>query len=179
MDLTKVRTGEVLAGVSAAALLVLLFVDWFSGESAWETMTIARVVLVATVLMALTLVVLTATFMAVAIPVAAGVGTVGLAALATLLVVYRVVINEPGPNEAVDLDPGAYLGLVAVLGVVAGAWRTIGDERTEAPASVRQTERVLAVRGAARPAPPARDPDVPPAPADPLAPPGEPDAPPA
>jgi hypothetical protein len=179
MDLTRLRTGELLAGVSAVALLALLFADWFGGESGWETMTVARVVLVATVLMALTLVVLTVTARPVAMPVAAGVTTVGLAALAVLLVVYRVVVNEPGPNAAVDLDPGAYLGLAAVLGIAAGAWRSMGDERTQAPASVRQTERVLAVRGAPRPAPPERDPDRPPAPSDPMAKPAEPDAPPA
>ena len=161
MDLTRLRSGELLAGASAVALLVLLFADWFAGESAWETMTIARVVVVAAVLMALALVVLTITARPVATPVAAAVVTVGVAGLALALVVYRVVINEPGPNAIVELDPGAYLGLLAVLGVTAGAWRTIGDERTSAPASVRHTERVLAVRGAAREAPPARDPGRP------------------
>jgi hypothetical protein len=45
-----------------------------------------------------------------------------------------------------------------MLAILAGAWRTLADERLGAGDSLRQTERVLAVRGAARPAPPERDP---------------------
>ena len=40
--------------------------------------------------------------------------------------------------------------MTLVVGVMAGAFRALADERTKAPASVRQTERVLAVRGAPR-----------------------------
>ena len=39
-----------------------------------------------------------------------------------------------------------------MLGVIAGAWRALADERTDSAVSLRQTERVLAVRGAAAPA---------------------------
>ena len=52
MDLRRLRSGELLAGVGAAALLAVMFGGWFGGESAWETMAIARVVLVALVLCA-------------------------------------------------------------------------------------------------------------------------------
>jgi hypothetical protein len=44
------------------------------------------------------------------------------------------------------------------VAIIAGAWRALADERTGSTISLRQTERVLAVRGAARPAPPERDP---------------------
>ncbi|MEA2221124.1 MAG: hypothetical protein QOJ35_3750 [Solirubrobacteraceae bacterium] len=158
MDLRRLRSGELLAGASAAGLLVAMFGDWFGGRSAWQTMTIARVVLVAFVLCALTLVVLTATSRAVAMATSAATITIGVGVIALLLVVYRVVINEPGPNASVSVDTGAYLGLLLVVGVLGGAWRTLADERTTSAASLRQTERVLAVRGAPRAAPPARDP---------------------
>jgi hypothetical protein len=162
VDLRRLRTGELLAGLAAAGLLVVMFLAWFGGRSAWASMAITRVVLVALVLCALTLVVLTVTSRTVAMACSAATITVGVGAIALLLVFYRVVIDEPGPNASVTVDLGGYLGLLLVLGVVAGAWRALADERTATHASLRQTERVLAVRGPPRQAPPPRDPGRPP-----------------
>ena len=161
MDLRRLRSGEALAGAGAVALLVVMFLGWFSGETAWESMAIARVVLVALALCGLTIVVLTVTSRTVAMACSAAAITVGVGALALALVVYRVVVNEPGPNAVVTVDAGAYLGLLCVLAVIAGAWRTLADERTKTAASREQTERVLAVRGPPRKPPPARDPGRP------------------
>jgi hypothetical protein len=157
MDLRRLRGGELLAGGSAVGLLVVMFQGWFSGESAWETMAIARVALVLLVLCAFALVALTVS-RTVAMATSAATITIAVGVIALLLVVYRVVINEPGSNASVSVDLGAYLGLLLVLGVVAGAFAALKDERTRAAASLRQTERVLAVRGAPRKPPPARDP---------------------
>lgn len=161
MDLRRLRGGELLAGAGAVGLFVLMFAHWFGGASAWQTMTIARVVLVALVICALTLVVLTVTSRTVAMACSAATISIAVGALALLLVFYRVVVNEPGPNALVSVDLGAYLGLLLTFAVVAGAWRTLSDERKRAPASLRQTERVLAVRGAPRTPPPERDPSRP------------------
>jgi hypothetical protein len=160
MDLRRLRSGELLAGVSAAGLTAVMFSDWFGGASAWETMTIARVVLVALVLCVLALLVLTVS-RTVAMATSAATITMAVGALALVLVLYRVVINEPGPNAEVAIGVGAYLGLLLVIGIVAGAFVALKDERTQATASLRQTERVLAVRGAPREPPPARDPGRP------------------
>jgi Na+(H+)/acetate symporter ActP len=160
MDLRRLRSGELLTGASAAALVVVMFLDWFGGRSAWETMTIARVVLVVFVLVALAMVVLTAT-RTVAMATSAAAITIAVGLPALLLVFYRVVINEPGPNALVSVDLGAYLGLLLVVVVMASAFRALADERTHATASLRQTERVLAVRGTPREPPPARDPGRP------------------
>jgi hypothetical protein len=161
MDLRRLRSGELLAGAGAVALLVVMFLDWFGGRSAWESMAIARVVLVALIVCGLTLVVLTVTSRTVALACSAATITVGVGALALLLVVYRVVVNEPGTNAVVSIDAGAYAGLALVLAVTAGGWRTLADERTRTAASLEQTERVLAVRGPPRAPPPARDPGRP------------------
>jgi hypothetical protein len=157
MDVRRLRGGELLASVSAAALVVVMFEGWFSGESAWETMAIARVVLVALVLCAFALVVLTVS-RTVAMATSTATVTIAVGVIALLLVVYRVVVNEPGTNAVVSVDLGAYLGLALVAGVIAGAFLALKDERTHAAASLQQTERVLAVRGAPRKPPPARDP---------------------
>jgi hypothetical protein len=160
MDLRRLRSGELIAGASAVGLLVGMFQGWFGGESAWETMAFARVVLVALVLCAFALVVLTVS-RTVAMATSAATITIAVGVLALLLVVYRVVVNEPGTNADVTVDAWAYLGLLLVVGVVTGAFLALKDERTHARASLQQTERVLAVRGAPREPPPARDPDRP------------------
>jgi hypothetical protein len=158
VDLRRIRSGELLASVSAIGLLAVMFLDWFGGRSGWEALTIGRVALVAVALLALTLVALTVTARPVAMAGSAASITVGFAALTLLYLLYRVVVNEPGTDAGSAIGIGAYLGLVLVLGCAAGAWRALADERTRAPASLRQTERVLAVRGAPRAAPPERDP---------------------
>jgi hypothetical protein len=160
VDPRRLRSGELLAGVSAAALLGVMFADWFGGRSAWASLTFVRVVLVALILCAFALVVLTVS-RTVAMACSIAVITIAVGAFTLLLLVYRVVINEPGTNALVSVDAGAYLGFLLAFGVVAGAWRALADERTRAPASLEQTERVLAVRGAARKPPPARDPSRP------------------
>ncbi len=164
MDVRRLRGGELLAGAGAAGLLADMFVDWFGGASGWQSLTIGRIVIAGLVVCAFTLVVLTVTSRTVAMACSAAVITIGVGVLALWFVFYRVVVNEPGTNAVVSVEPGAYLGLLLVLAVTAGAWITLSDERTRAHASLEQTDRVLAVRGAARPAPPARDPGRPAAP---------------
>ena len=152
------RSGELLAGLSAIGLLSVMFADWFDGSSAWEALTVGRVALALTALLGLTLVVLTVTSRSVAMASSAAAISVGFGSLTALYALYRVGIDEPGRNAAVVVHPAALVGEALVRGIVAGAWRSMADERTDAAASLRQTERVLAVRGAPRPAPPRRDP---------------------
>jgi hypothetical protein len=158
MDLRRMRTGELLAGLSAVGLPAIMFADWFGPASAWETLTVGRVALALTALLGLTIVVLTITSRSVAMATSAATITVGVGAVTLLYAFYRVAVDEPGRNEAVAVHPAALIGLAFVLGIVAGAWWSMADERTGATASLRQTERVLAVRGAPRSAPPERNP---------------------
>ena len=70
---------------------------------------------------------LQATRTAPSIPVAFSVLTVLAGALATLLVLIRL-IDQPGPNELVGVEAGAWLGLVAAIVVTAGGWRSLRAE---------------------------------------------------
>jgi len=158
MDVRRLRSGELVVGLGAAGLAVVMFVSWFGGRSAWETLTLGRVLLVLTIALATTLVVLTLAKRAVSMATSAATVTVGIATLALLYLLYRVGIDEPGRNGLVSIDGGAYIGLACALLILGGAWRTLADERTTAADSLRQTERVLAVRGAPRPPPPERGP---------------------
>ena len=157
MDLRRLRSGELVTAVAAAGLAVVLFADWFGGQSGWSTLTVGRFLLALTILLALTLVVVTLRAGTVSMAVSAAVVTVGIGTLALLYLLYRVGIDEPGRNALVSVDAGAYLGLLCLLALLAGTWRSMGDERTDSAISLRQTERVLGVRGPSRPPPPARD----------------------
>jgi len=161
MDVRRLRSGELLTAAGTAGLAVVLFVDWFGGRSGWSTMTVGRVLLVLTILLALTLVVLTLRARAVSMATSAAVLTIGAGSLALAYLLYRVGIDEPGRNALVGVDAGAYLGLLCLVAILVGAWRSLADERTGSAISLRQTERALAVRGPARQAPPPRDADRP------------------
>ena len=158
MEVRRLRSGELLTAAGAVGLAVVLFADWFGGQSGWSTLTVGRFLLVLTILLALTLVVVTVRAGTVSAALTTAVVTVGIGTLALLYLLLRVGIDEPGRNALVSVDAGAYLGLLCLLGILAGTWRTIADERKDSPISLRQTERVLSVRGPARPAPVARDP---------------------
>ena len=67
---------------------------------------------------------------------------------------YRI-LNQPGPNEFIEVKFGAFLGFLCVLAIAAGGWRSMRDESwPDAPLPVD-----------VRPPPPAegpRDPTPPP-----------------
>jgi hypothetical protein len=158
MDPRRLRSGELLSAAGAIGLAVVLFTDWFGGRSGWSTLTVGRGLLVLTIALALTFVFITLSARAVSMATSSATVTVAFGALTLLYLLYRVGIDEPGVNAVVSVDAGAYLGVLCVLAIIAGAWRAIADERTGSAISLRQTERVLAVRGAPRPAPAERDP---------------------
>lgn len=136
MDLSRLRKGEWVAGLSGLALLILLFLPWYGlglelDVSAWQAFSIVDLLLLLTALAGLTVAVMAALQRAPALPVASAVIATGIAIVMVLVVLYRI-LNQPGPNDLVGVRIGAYLGLLAVLGVAAGGWLTMGDERTDA-----------------------------------------------
>ena len=157
MDVRRLRSGELVTALAGAGLAVALFADWFGGRSGWSTMTLGRFLLVLTIALALTLVVVTLRAGTVSMALTIAVVTVGVGTLTLLYLLYRVGIDEPGRNALVSVDAGAYLGLLCGLAILTGTLGAIADERTDSAISLRQTERVLSVRGQARPAPPASD----------------------
>jgi drug/metabolite transporter (DMT)-like permease len=78
-------------------------------------------------LVPLALVVLQATLDSPALPVAFSVFTTLAGALAVLLILYRIV-DQPGPNDAVDVEAAAWLGLAAAAIVAGGGARSLRVE---------------------------------------------------
>jgi hypothetical protein len=170
----RLRSGELLAGAGAVALFILLFLDWFQPEirppvvetsgrvvgpelhlSGWTSLGFVMLVLLLVVLvLAVWLAASTLFAASVSQPVAAGVLLSAVSVVAFVALVVRVTILQPGlgvglPDDAVEVQLPAYLGLVAMLVIVVGGWRSMADERTDAPESAYTPPP-------ARPAPPER-----------------------
>ena len=140
----RLRDGDLIAGAGAIALLAAMFLHWYRAAgpdippgwtgygpgaeaTAWQAFGVLDVVLVLLTLPALALVVTQATRRSPAIPVAFSVLTWIAGTLAALLILYRIV-NQPGPNDLVEVQAGAWLGLLAALVVAGGGWRSTRNE---------------------------------------------------
>jgi len=128
MTATKIRAGDVVAGVGGVALLVVMFLPWYGGvdgdQTAWQAFSVVLVFLVVTALLGFALLVTTVFERTPALPVAAQVWGSAIGALTTLIVLYRIA-NQPGDNAAVTVRYGAWVGLACVLAVTAGAWASM------------------------------------------------------
>lgn len=168
-NLRRLRSGERLALVGAVGLAVLLALDWFllstpdARVGAHETGLrslgwFATLLVLAAIVAALGTVFASVTQRAAAVPVVGAVLTTFAGALATVAILFRHIFQPGlgvGAGDAdVDVQLPAYLGIVAVVALTAGGWLSMADERTKTADSREQTEDVLRVRGAPRPAPP-------------------------
>ena len=170
MRLSRLRNGERLALAGAIALAVLLGFDWFflstpdarvgAHESGIRSLGwFATLLVLAAIVAAISMAVATATQRAPAWPVVLTIFTVALGTLATLAIGIRL-IAQPGlgvdaGNADVEVELAAWLGFLAAFAMTAGAWLGMVDERLDSAEARDQTEDVLRVRGAPRPAPPA------------------------
>ena len=132
MDFDQVPRGALIAGISGALLFIVMFFSWFgapetnvvtpAGEvditgfadaagvdttlSAWQAFDFIDLVLLAAVIVSVGLLVMSAMGTSVNLPVAASAITTGVGALATLLVLYRLV----DPPFDTDREFGVFLG---------------------------------------------------------------------
>jgi hypothetical protein len=169
MDLRRLRRGEIVAAASALALFVVMFLSWYgtagvtaqqekliaagggdTTASAWQSYDVLDFYLLLVVVAALVLALLTATERSPALPVGASVITTVLAALGVLLVLVRI-LDQPGPNDAVSVKYGAWLGLASTAGILVGALLSL---REEASAPVAAEARAAVAALEPRPAPP-------------------------
>jgi len=161
-DLSRLRTGEKVAGVAALLLFIDLFLKWYGIQiaaletfargqglstsiSAWKAYDLLDLVLVVVIVVALAWVVLTATQRAPALPVAFSVIVTALGALAAVLILYRI-LNQPGDNRLYSVGFGAWLGLLFALGIAGGGFLGMREEGTSSDEARGQTEGLLGGR---------------------------------
>jgi hypothetical protein len=129
----RLRVGEWLAALAGVGLIASLSLDWYgvrgreAALSGWAAFDVIDVLLALVAGVAIALAVAQVARDRPALPVGAAVVTVTFGLLAILLVLYRIV-NEPGPDEFVELRAGAYVGLLAAAAIVAGGWLSLADE---------------------------------------------------
>lgn len=140
------RPADWLVLVSAVLVPVTLTLDWFRpARSGWNALGWALLALiVATVALALLLVVLIASGARDAVNLPPG---VILAAITPITLVATLIVTVLRPGGATAVAAGAWAGLVALAVLKAGAWLSLRDERMDQPA--RQV-----APPPARPAPP-------------------------
>jgi hypothetical protein len=115
--------GELGGAVCGLGLLVASFLPWYSADgvdaTAWEAFSVIDLVLVATAIVAISVAAVVLTGLSVSYPPAGSAVTTGFGVAAVVCVLFRLV--DP-PAEGVDPAIGAWVGLVAAVGVTVGGY---------------------------------------------------------
>jgi hypothetical protein len=152
--MSRLRAGELLAGIGGAGLFVLMFFDWFhvdfyygplsgrasgvmvfgAGGSGWSTLGWFMVVLLCLQMLgAAALVYMTVKRASPAWPVGASVLTWIVGSLIWLVLVVRVCVAQPGPDKYMSVSLPAYLALLFSALIPLGALLSLKNERTRSP----------------------------------------------
>ena len=170
MDSSRLRTGEIVAGIGGIALFVFLFFDWFGGGaevsgslvngtatlshpgiSGWDALAdLPGFLIILSGVSGIALAYLAAAGQRVNIPVRRGAITALLGVLAVLLILWRMFAGSP------TLKIGVFLGLAAAIAITAGALMALGEDGFEPLVAVAggRTRVAAASAPAAKPAPP-------------------------
>ena len=143
----RAARGELIGAACGVALLVLMFafawyeVDGIRGrpsargaaatQNGWDGLTNVRWLMLVTALAAIAVPVLRSLRPELARRIPAPGVILGLAALTSLMLVIRVLIDLPSPPSVPDQKLGALLGLAAAIGIALGGWESMlaGRER--------------------------------------------------
>jgi hypothetical protein len=138
MDMDRIGRGEMIAGISGLALLIIaVFFEWFNfgpaGGTGFEFAGWFRdLVMFLTIVGGIGIAVLAAMSQSVNSPVAPSALVAGIAILNTILILIWV-IDPPdasgfGVEISADRSLGLWLGLIASGGVAYGAWEAMQEE---------------------------------------------------
>jgi hypothetical protein len=190
VDVNRLSRGEQIAGAAAVLLFIDMFLHWYSANvsdsisrlaaragvstsvSAWEAFSYTDLLLLVTILVALAMVGMRAMGTRVNLPVSLPLVAAVLGALMTLLVLYRI-LNQPGPNDFINVEYGAFIGLILIAALTYGSIEAGGGVDTMRAEAESLQDRGTAGGGA--PAGPVgatsvAEPPGPPPPAAPAAP---------
>jgi hypothetical protein len=142
LDSSRLRTGEIVAGIAGVSLFVFMFFDWFGGGaevsgnlvngtatlshpgiSGWDALTdLPGFLIVLSGLSGIGLAYLAAAGQRLNLPVRRGMITALLGALAVLLILWRMFAGSP------TLKIGVFLGLAAAVAITAGALIALDED---------------------------------------------------
>jgi hypothetical protein len=149
VDIGKLSPGEKIAGVSAIALFIFTFFDWFTvsvsgaggafdtgavgAGSAWDALDNIPIFLMITILVVLAVVGLRLSDSDFEPPVSPSVVVVVLGAISVLLILFRIIDTPGGGSFAgvsVDVSPtfGIFISLIAAAGITYGGYEAMKEE---------------------------------------------------
>jgi hypothetical protein len=141
LHLERLRRAEWLVGIGAIVLLLSLFLlDWYGAGisfgrlsigvsvDGWHGHTILRWFMLVTIALALATWLASALADTDALPLTLCVVLFDVAFVTAIALAWRVVVNEPGPNDLVSVKAGAWVGLAACVAVAVGAYLMMRDE---------------------------------------------------
>jgi hypothetical protein len=142
---SRLRRAEIVAGAGAVVLLVATFaLPWYgykgdlaplaarlgvsTSRNAWDSLSLTRWLMLLTIAAALALVYLQGTRAAPALPATFSLFVTLLGGLTTLVLIFRVLIDVPGPNDVVTRDVGGFVGLAASIAITWAGSRSLRAE---------------------------------------------------
>lgn len=137
-----------MGATSLALLLDASLATWFGSENAWQALSFSRYLIALSCLGGLATWWLQGSRRSPAIPVCVTVVTLAVSFLLSIVLIWRVLIDPPGPGST---QAGAYLGLVFACGLTMAAYRSVrvdGIRDADGPVEIERLELALA------PAPP-------------------------
>ncbi len=162
MDRSKISFGEMVAGASGLALLLIMVIfSWFGydvatgvegvavdtpGLTAFEWLSFLDIVLAVICIIAVGLAAARAAGSMPQLPYSPGLIVAGAGALAVLIILFRIIAPGDGPLpsglESVSIDPtrkiGAFLGLIAAAGITFGGYTAMNErDRGQTPSTGR------------------------------------------
>lgn len=130
MEPRRLSRGDWLAAIGGVAMLIALFLPWYSanGESvtAWQSMAVDDVILAVSAVLAIAAAVIVALPRLWSLSVAATSLAILPAIVGLLVTIYRLI--SPAPPVDVSLGVGAWLGFAAAAAIAVGAWTGAKDE---------------------------------------------------
>jgi len=154
VDANRLGRGEMIAAVSAIALLLIMFIfKWFGvdfGEdefglaaqtgdisvNAWQAFGFIDIILFITILVAIGVAVMSANAQSANLPVAGSALVAALGILCVLLILFRI-LDPPGASDIPDgfdigiaRKIGVFLGLIAAVGIAYGGYAGMKEEGT-------------------------------------------------
>jgi hypothetical protein len=123
--------GELVEAIGGLGLLAVSFLPWYStggqDATAWQAFGVIDLVMAAAALIALSVAICVLAHLSVSYPVAGSTVALAFGAVAFVLIAYRLI--DPPGSGGVDLEPGAWLGLVAAAAIAIGGYLSIQEPR--------------------------------------------------
>ncbi|MEJ7785806.1 MAG: hypothetical protein WKF96_13455 [Solirubrobacteraceae bacterium] len=143
MDVNKLGPGQRIAAGAAVLLFIDLFLNWYSAGgdgfsvsvNAWDAFGGTDFLLALTAIVAI---VMAAQAMGMlSLPIKLSTVLLPLAGVMAVWVLYRL-LNQPGPNDLVSNEFGAYLGFLLTAAIAYGAYRAQNEhEDVAAPGTYK------------------------------------------